>query len=70
VKSNVTSDVLGGADLLGGSIAAVLRNVDINVMSIHDQAQLDRVRGAREDLAHRAGASLDRLAIRTNTTRR
>lgn len=69
VKPNITSDVLGGADLLGGSIAAVLRNVDINVTSIPDQGERDRVRRAREELAHRARESLDRLAIRTNTTR-
>lgn len=70
VKPNIASDVLGGADLLGGSIAAVLRNVDVNVGSIADEGQRDRVRRAREALAHRAGESLERVAIRTNTTRR
>jgi len=70
VKPNVASDVLGGADLLSGSIAAVLRNVDVNLPSIADQDERDRVQKAREDLAHHAGESLDRLAIRMNTTRR
>jgi formiminotetrahydrofolate cyclodeaminase len=34
VKPQVLSDVLAGADLLAGAVAALLRNVDINLPSI------------------------------------
>jgi formiminotetrahydrofolate cyclodeaminase len=70
VKPNVASDVLGGADLLGGSIAAALRNVDINRPSLGSDELRDRVGRAREDLARAAMESLDRLALRMNTTTR
>jgi methenyltetrahydrofolate cyclohydrolase len=36
VKPTLASDVLGGADLLAGAVVAVLRNVDINLPSVHD----------------------------------
>ena len=36
VKATLASDVLGGADLLAGAVAAVLRNVDVNLPSVAD----------------------------------
>lgn len=49
VKRSVLSDVLAGADLLQGSVAAVLRNVDVNLRSLADEAR------GRELAARRAG---------------
>jgi formiminotetrahydrofolate cyclodeaminase len=62
VKASVASDVLGGADLLGGSIAAALRNVDINLPALGSDDVRERMRSAREDAANRASESLARLA--------
>jgi methenyltetrahydrofolate cyclohydrolase len=67
VKANIASDVLGGSDLLGGALSAVLRNVDINLPSIADERQRERLRGLREELAHKATQSLERVTRRTST---
>jgi methenyltetrahydrofolate cyclohydrolase len=53
-KKEVASDVLGGADLLVGSIAAALRNVDINLAALASDELRDSVRTAREEIARRA----------------
>jgi formiminotetrahydrofolate cyclodeaminase len=62
VKPNVTSDVLGGADILEGSIAASLRNVDVNIPSLASDALRERVVLARETIARQAAESRARLA--------
>jgi formiminotetrahydrofolate cyclodeaminase len=54
VKPAVTSDVLGGADILEGSIAASLRNVDVNVPSLASDSLRERIRQARETTARQA----------------
>src|SRR5260370_1224359 len=43
-KRELASDVLGGADLLAGSIAAALRNVDINLPALATDELRERVR--------------------------
>jgi formiminotetrahydrofolate cyclodeaminase len=53
-KAELASDVLGGADVLVGSIAAVLRNVDINLAALASDELRDRVRAQREEIARRA----------------
>ncbi len=57
VKRNVLSDVLAGADLLDGSIAALLRSVDVNLPGIKDEA---RARAFADERARirRAGSAL------------
>jgi formiminotetrahydrofolate cyclodeaminase len=47
VQSNVISDLTAGADLVLGSLRAVLRSVDINLPTMRDQA-------ARQGIADRA----------------
>lgn len=59
VAHNVASDVLAGADLLRGAVAAVMRSVDINLASITESAEVEslrqgqRARAARAEELHR-----------------
>jgi formiminotetrahydrofolate cyclodeaminase len=53
VKKSVASDVLAGADLLGGALSAVLRNVDVNLPSIAEPAARSRFAAERTLLARR-----------------
>jgi formiminotetrahydrofolate cyclodeaminase len=54
IKRSVASDVLGGADLLAGSVTAALRNVDVNLAGLASDDLRARVRSDREELARRA----------------
>jgi formiminotetrahydrofolate cyclodeaminase len=51
VKKRVLSDVLGGAELLRGGIAASLRTVDINLSQMQDAHRRDSFKKERETLA-------------------
>jgi len=53
-RAELASDVLGGADLLSGSIAAVLRNVDINLAALANDELRDRLRAQRDEIARSA----------------
>jgi formiminotetrahydrofolate cyclodeaminase len=57
VHKNVWSDLLAGADLLIGSLKAVLRTVDINLPMLRDEA-------VRQSIAERA-ATLEQEAMQT-----
>jgi formiminotetrahydrofolate cyclodeaminase len=62
VKATLASDVLGGADLLAGAVAAVLRNVDINLPSVADvtlRAHLAAERRALSQAARATYASIE-----------
>lgn len=54
VKRAVLSDVLAGADLLAGSVAAVLRNVDVNLGGLADKAHARWFGERRTDVEKRA----------------
>ena len=55
-KGNVVSDVGAGAALLGGAVAAVLLNVDINLPGLSDAALKDHFSRERATLAGQASA--------------
>lgn len=61
VKRNVLSDVLAGADLLGGAIAALLRSVDVNLPGISDAALAARFAADRARVADRGRALRDEI---------
>lgn len=61
VKRNVLSDVLAGADLLEGSIAALLRSVDVNLPGIEDPAAAARFAAARARVARSGRALRDEI---------
>lgn len=56
VRRSVTSDVLAGADLLEGSIAAVLRSVDVNVRSMRDATRASPYEERRREVERRGRA--------------
>ena len=56
VERVVASDVLAGADLLGGAVTAVMRSVDINLSSIDDAAEAESLREGQRARAARATA--------------
>ena len=55
-KGNVVSDVGAGAALLGGAVAAVLLNVDINLPGLSDATLKEEFGRQRTTLADRASA--------------
>jgi formiminotetrahydrofolate cyclodeaminase len=62
VKATLASDVLGGADLLNGAVAAALRTVAINLPAISDvalRAQLDAERQSLWQSARAAHARIE-----------
>jgi formiminotetrahydrofolate cyclodeaminase len=67
VRANVVSDLLGGSDMLLGALKAVLRNVDINLPGLHDEAlrtQLSNQARATAQQADACYASIAALAPR------
>jgi formiminotetrahydrofolate cyclodeaminase len=61
VKPALASDVLGGADLLAGAVAAVLRNVDINLPALESEEQRQALSAERAALAAQALAAQARV---------
>jgi formiminotetrahydrofolate cyclodeaminase len=57
----VSSDVLAGADLLGGAALAVMRSVNINLASVEDAAEAETLREGQRVRAARARELLQRL---------
>jgi len=54
VAHNVTADVRAGADLLWGSLQALMRSVDVNLASIEDVAAVEVLSERRSAAAARA----------------
>jgi methenyltetrahydrofolate cyclohydrolase len=57
VHANVVSDLLGGSDILLGALKAVLRNVDINLPALKDEALRAQLSTQALDTARQAEAS-------------
>jgi formiminotetrahydrofolate cyclodeaminase len=56
VKATLASDVLGGADLLNGALAAALRTVEINLPAVGDAALRAQLDAERQSLSQSARA--------------
>lgn len=61
VHKNVWSDLLAGADLLMGSIKAVLRTVEINLPSLEDAASRQAISERAALLEHEAAQTYARI---------
>ncbi|MEY4513422.1 MAG: hypothetical protein RLZZ450_5544 [Pseudomonadota bacterium] len=62
VAQVVASDVFAGADLLGGAVSAVMRSVDVNLLSIDDETEVAAFRRGRLARSARARELLQQLA--------
>jgi formiminotetrahydrofolate cyclodeaminase len=61
VQRNVWSDLLAGADLMFGSLKAVLRSVDINLPAVRDEAARNTFADRARAIAAEASAVYARL---------
>lgn len=61
VQRNVWSDLLAGADLIFGSLKAVLRSVDINLPAVRDEAARNGFATRARAIAAEGGAVYARL---------
>jgi formiminotetrahydrofolate cyclodeaminase len=66
-KGNVVSDVGAGAALLGGAVAAVLLNVDINLPGLSDATRKEEFGRQRTTLAERASALAATVLAKVNS---
>jgi methenyltetrahydrofolate cyclohydrolase len=56
VRANVVSDLLGGSDILLGALKAALRNVDINLPTLKDEALRAQLSAQAIETARQADA--------------
>jgi methenyltetrahydrofolate cyclohydrolase len=64
VRANVISDLLGGSDLLLGALKAVLRNVDVNLPGLHDDALRTQLSNQARDTVQQADSCHASIAAR------